>query len=133
MLALAIVGLTGCATISHHQFSEPAKDWQTRSGQLMYRNVKTTLIGDVVVRLSGSGDFELTLSKGPGVNLLVIRQDASFAEIKGPLARQGWSGSVDHAPPQLRGWVGLREKLIHAKDGQPVRYTAGGETFLLRF
>ena len=99
----------------------------------MYRNAKTTLIGDVVVRFSQDGDFELTFSKGPGVNLLVIRQDATFVEVKGPLARQGWSGPVDHVPPQLRGWLGLREKLIQAMDRQSVRHTSGAETFLLRF
>jgi hypothetical protein len=32
----------------------------------------------------------------------------------------------------LRGWLGLREKLIHSQD-QSVRYTAGNETFLFRF
>lgn len=133
IIALVIVDLAGCATTSRHQFVEPSRDWQTRSGQLMYRNAKTTLIGDAVVRFSENGGFELTFAKGPDITLLVIRQDAAFAEVKGPLARQGWSGPVDHAPPQLRGWLGLREKLIHAKDGQPIRHTASGETFLLRF
>src|SRR5437762_5062971 len=80
-LVVCIVALTSCATTSTHQFAEPARDWQTRSGQLLYRNPKTTVIGDVFVRFSGNGDFELTFSKGPGVNLLFLRQDASFAEV----------------------------------------------------
>jgi hypothetical protein len=42
----------------------------------MYRTPNTTLIGDVLVRFSKSGDFELTVSKGPGVTLLSLRQDA---------------------------------------------------------
>ena len=42
------------------------REWQARSGQLLYRNARTTLIGDVLVRFSKSGDFELTFSKGPG-------------------------------------------------------------------
>jgi hypothetical protein len=125
--------LTACATISQHQFVEPARDWQARSGQLLYRTQKTTLIGEVLVRFSKSGDFELIFSKGPGVTLLVLRQDANFAEMKGPLARQGWSGPIDRAPPQLRGWLGLRDEFLHGKDRRSIRHVAGAETFLLRF
>jgi hypothetical protein len=134
--------LASCATMSRHQFAQPSRDWQIRSGQLLYRNARTTLIGEVFVRFSKSGDFELTFSKGPGVTVLTLRQDANFAEVKGALARTGWSGPVDRAPPQLRGWLELREKLIHAKEpalsdsrmgGQSIRHTTGAETFLFRF
>lgn len=97
----------------------------------MYRTDKTTLMGDVLVRFSKSGDFELSLSKGP-VTLLTLRQDASFAEVKGPFAKGGWSGPVEQAPKPLRAWLGLRDKLIHSQD-QSVRYAAGNETFLFRF
>jgi len=133
LIALLIVDLAACATVSRHQFAEPTRDWQARSGQLLYRTQKTTLIGEVIVRFSKSGDFELTFSKGPGVTLLVLRQDATFAEVKGPLARQGWSGPIDRAPPQLRGWLELREKLLHAQDRQSIRHVDGAETFLFRF
>jgi hypothetical protein len=124
--------VTSCATTSHHKFSEPTANWQTKSGQLMYRTATTTLTGDVLVRFSKSGDFELTFSKGPGVTLLSLRQDASFAEVKGPFAQARWSGPIEQAPKQLRGWLGLRDKLIHSQD-RSVRYTAGNETFLFRF
>src|SRR5947199_3376617 len=90
VVALAIVDMTSCATTSRHQFAEPTPDWQVRSGQLLYRAPKITLIGDVLVRSSQTGDFELTFSKGPGVTLLMIRQDASFAEVKDVLAHGGW-------------------------------------------
>jgi len=133
VIALAIVDLTNCATTSRHQFTEPVGGWRVRSGQLLYRATGTTLIGDVLIRSSKSGDFELTFSKGPGVTLLMIRQDASFAEIKGPLARSGWSGPADRAPQQLRGWLGVRDKLIGSQDRQSVRYVAANETFLFRF
>ena len=87
IVALLILDLTGCAILSPHQFTEPSNDWQTRNGQLMYRTAKTTLIGEVFVRFSKSGDFELTFSKGPGVTLLTLRQNNSFAEAKSfPLA-----------------------------------------------
>jgi hypothetical protein len=116
-----------------HQFGEPKADWQTRSGQLLYRNPRTTVIGDVIVRFSKAGDFELTFSKGPGVNLLFLRQDVGFAEVKGPLAAGGWSGQIDRAPEQLRAWLELRDRIVHAKDRHQVRHVSGSETFVFRF
>jgi hypothetical protein len=133
ILVILFLSVTSCATLSHHEFSEPSAEWQTKTGQLMYRGPKTTLIGDALVRFSKTGDFELTVSKGPGITLLSLRQDASFAEVKGPFARGGWSGPVEQAPPQLRGWLGLREKLIASQNRRTVRYIAGNETFLFRF
>jgi hypothetical protein len=50
-----------------HQFLEPTPDWQAKVGQLQYRGARTSLIGEVLVRYSSKGDFELTFSKGPGV------------------------------------------------------------------
>jgi hypothetical protein len=99
----------------------------------MYRSAKTTLIGDALVRFSKTGDFELTVSKGPGVTLLSLRQDAAFAEVKGGFARKAWSGPVEQAPPQLRGWLALRDQFIHAPDQKTVRYIRGHEAFLFRF
>ena len=133
IVALLILDLTGCAILSPQQFTEPSNDWQTRNGQLMYRTAKTTLIGEVFVRFSKNGDFELTFSKGPGVTLLTLRQNSSFAEAKGALARRGWSGPIEHAPKQLRGWLELRDKIIHAQDRPSLRHVSGKETFLLHF
>ena len=133
ILALAIADLTSCATMSHHAFVEPAKDWQTRSGQLLYRGPKLTLIGEVLVRFSKSGDFELTFSKGPGIALLALRQDAHFADVKGALARMGWTGPVERAPKPLRGWLELRDAFLRSPDRQTLRHVAGTETFLFRF
>ena len=133
LLAIACFCVTSCTTISSHEFSKPTSDWQTKTGQLMYRTPKTTLIGEALVRFSKTGDFELTVSKGPGITLLSLRQDAAFAEIKGAFARQGWSGPVAQAPPQLRGWLGLRDQFIRAPNQKTVRYAVGNETFLFRF
>jgi hypothetical protein len=125
--------LASCAMISRHQFAQPSQDWQARSGQLLYRTAKTTLIGEVFVRFSRNGDFELTFSKGPGVTLLLIRQDAVFAEVRGALAGPGWSGPAIQAPKRLRPWLGLRDQLILSQNRQSVRYVAGPESFLFRF
>jgi hypothetical protein len=125
--------IASCATISLHKFSEPTTGWQTKTGQLMYRRAKTTLIGEAIVRLSKTGDFELTVSKGPGITLLSLRQDAGFAEFNASFTDQHWSGPTSRAPPQLRGWLGLRDQFLRTPNQKTVRYVSGSETFLFRF
>src|SRR5437763_13037165 len=98
---------------------------------------------DVLVRFAKAGYFEITFSKGPRVTLLALRQDSTSAEIKGPLAGRGWSGPIDAAPQQLRGWLELRDKILDAlaaaspsgggSDRHQVRHVSGSETFLFRF
>src|ERR1700720_4600488 len=112
-------GLTSCETM-RHQFAGPALDWQARNGQLLYHGRKTTLIGEVLVRFSKAGDLELTFTKGPGVPLLEVRQDANFARVSGPLARGSWSGPTAQAPTRLRGWLELREVLIASGEKKSV-------------
>ena len=131
--AITVFCVTNCATSSSHPFSNPTSDWQSKSGQLMYHTPNTTLIGEVLVRFSKDGDFELTVSKGPGITLLSLRQDATFAEVKGGLAGHGWSGPVTQAPPQLRGWLGLRDRFLQESGRKNLRYAAGNETFSFRF
>jgi hypothetical protein len=130
---ITAVCLTSCASVSHHQFSEPGAGWQTKTGQLMYRRAKTTLIGEAIVRFSNTGDFELTVSKGPGITLLSLRQDAEFAEFNANFTGQRWSGPTAQAPQQLRGWLGLRDQFLRAPNQKTLRYAAGNETFLFRF
>lgn len=123
--------LTSCQTTSTHQFASPAMDWQSKTGQLAYKGMRMSLIGEVLVRYSKADDFELTFSKGPGVILLHLRQDANFGSVEGPLARGRWSGPVSQAPERLRGWFGLREKIIHG--GSSIQSAHGAENFNLRF
>lgn len=130
LLLLALI-CAGCATTSTHQFATPNDSWQTRSGQLAYRGTKISLIGEVLVRYSAAGDMELIFSKGPGVRLMSIRQDAQFASAEGPLARGRWAGPIADAPARLRGWFSLREKII--AGGSSVRTASGAENFNLRF
>jgi hypothetical protein len=125
--------LTSCAPISQHRFAEPAAGWQTRTGQLMYRTATATLIGEAVLRFSKTGDFELTVSKGPGITLLSLRQDSDFAEFNANFTGQHWTGRVAQAPTQLRGWLALREQFLRAPNQKILRYVSGSETFLFRF
>ena len=132
-LSIGVCCLTSCATVSHHQFAEPTAGWQAKAGQLMYRTPKTTVIGETVVRFSKTGDFELTISKGPGITLLALRQDSGFAEFNATFTSQRWSGRVAQAPPQLRGWLALRDQFLRAPNQKTLRYVNGSETFLFRF
>ena len=129
-----------CSSTGPTIFSDPAlhvpvaaPDWQARNGQLLYHGKRTTLIGEVLVRFSKTGDFELTFTKGPGIALLEVRQDANFARVSGPLARGSWSGPSAQAPARLRGWVQLRELLIASGEKTSVRHSAGADTFIFRF
>lgn len=133
LLFITAVCLTDCASVSRHQFAEPATGWQTKTGQLMYRTAKATLIGEAIVRFSKSGDFELTVSKGPGITLISLRQDAGFAEINASFTGQHWSGPTASAPSQLRGWLALRDQFLRAPNQKRLRYASDGETFLFRF
>jgi hypothetical protein len=91
------------------------------------------LIGEVLVRFSKQGDFELTFSKGPGLTLMMIRQNASFVRATGPLARGSWSGPTANAPARLRGWLELRELLLRAGDQKSPLHVLGAEKFLFEF
>jgi hypothetical protein len=100
---------------------------------LQYRGPKTSLIGEVLVRYSNKGDFELTFSKGPGITLLTVRQNDKFVRVSGPLARGSWSGPPNDAPARLRGWVSLRELFLHTHDRPLVRQTVGPDRFTFAF
>ena len=132
--ALLSVGLTACqTTMPARQFAEPATGWQTKSGQLAYTDQRMSLIGEVLVRYSKSGDFELTFTKAGGITLLTVRQDANFAQAEGPLARGRWSGATAEAPARLRGWFQLRDKIVNGRRMTSIRHDAGEQSFTLRF
>ena len=125
--------LTSCESVSQHHFAQPATGWQIKSGQLMYRTPQATLIGEALVRFSATGDFELTVSKGPGITLLSLRQDAGFAEFNANFTGQRWSGPTAQAPAQLHGWLGLRDQFLRTPNQKTLRYVSGNESFQFRF
>ena len=130
LIVIIALFLDGCAA---HQFAQPSHAWTARNGQLSYRGPKTSLIGEVLVRYSNRGDFELTFSKGPGVTLLTMRTDPTFARVQGPLARIPWSGTIQQPPARAAGWLTLRAEVLNHPDKNIVRVNEGAETFVLRF
>ncbi len=129
-ICLFLLTLASCQSTAP-RVATPTADWQTKNGQLSYKGLKISLIGDVLVRYSKDGALELTFSKGPGINLLVVRQDKDFASARGPLARGGWSGPTAKAPLRLQGWFGLREQILSGRNS--IETTSGRERFNLRF
>ncbi len=129
--ALCAIAFASCQTTSTHQFAAPTNAWQTRTGQLAYKGSRISLIGEVIVRSSPDGAMEFIFTKGPGVTLMHVQQDAQFASAEGPLSHGHWSGPVAKAPVRLRGWFGLREKIL--AGGPAIQVTEGAETFRLRF
>lgn len=130
--AAAILALlfTSCAI---HQFALPSREWTTRSGQLAYHGKKRAIIGEVLVRFSNRGDFELTFTKGPGVSMVTMHTDAQFARVQGLLVGLPWSGPITHPPERARGWLALREEILRGPRNQTFRARAGGESFIVRF
>lgn len=130
--ALCALVCAACQTTTPiPEFAPPTSTWKTKTGQLAYRSPKTSLIGEVLVRYSPNGEMELSFSKGPGLNLLVIRQNAEFARVEGPLARRPWEGRVASAPERLRGWLSLRTGIVAGRPS--IQETVGAESFHLRF
>ena len=132
LLLLSSFCLTSCASF-RHQLVIPTPEWQSRVGQLQYRGPRTSLIGEVLVRYSKDGDFELIFSKGPGVILLTVRQDEQFVRVSGPLARGSWSGPPNETPERLRGWASLRTLLLRSSNESLIGKTFGAESFTFAF
>jgi hypothetical protein len=133
LASLCSAVLPGCQTPL--AFPEPAPDWQTHTGQLHYRSATgRSVVGDVVVRRSPRGDFQLAFSSGPGFPLLRLWQLGDNARAEGAVARGSWQGRREKAPGALRGWLQLRE--VFARSGAPAKgqtLTLGGDQFAFHF
>jgi hypothetical protein len=125
-----ILAAAGCAT---HQFAPPDRTWTARNGQLAFHSKKRTVIGEVLVRFSSRGDFELTLSKGPGLILFVMRTDSGFARVEGPLAGVPWSGPLAESPGRALPWLKLRDEILRVPQQKTVHVNEGSESVVLRF
>jgi hypothetical protein len=128
--AVVALFLAGCAI---HQFAEPSRAWTTRNGQLSYHGKKRSIIGEVLVRFSNRGDFELTFTKGPGVSMLTMHTDPQFARVQGLLVGLPWSGPIAQPPARARGWLALRAEILRSPQAQTFQAGTEDESFLARF
>lgn len=107
IVACLALMLLGCQT--PQAFPTPGADWTTHTGQLQYRSAEgRSVIGDVVLRSSPAGDFQLDFRSGPGFPLLRIWQSGASARAEGVFARGTWQGRAAVAPAPLHGWMQLR-------------------------
>lgn len=106
LLATVLLALAGC--LSAPDFPTPGASWQTYTGQMHYGGTRS-VIGEVVVRRSGTSDFQLAFSTGPSVPLMRVWESGDRARTEGALSRGAYSGSPERVPSHLRGWMALRE------------------------
>jgi hypothetical protein len=115
---------------------------KVRTGQVHYSSPGRSFVGEFWLRES-PGNFQLEITKGPGIPLMSVR------EIAGKAARfegggRSWQGAPDRAPQQLQSWFSLDEALAGHSGGAAwtVKKTGGqtvvtfpgtGEWFVFHF
>ncbi len=127
--------LPGCASFGHNNaFPSPGADWQSFQGQLLYRNAAgKAIIGDVVIRRSQHGDFQLEFQSGPGFPLMRLWQSGDLARAEGVFARGAWQGSASKPPRHLKGWFKLRDRFANQAHPTHLAFDQNGEHFVFHF
>jgi len=96
--------LPGCSTGIFPEYN-PAG--QNVAGQMLYEGKKRTFVGDFTVRQSPT-DFALDVTKGPGMELILIRESEDNL-VRVEALNHTWQGDPRHfVPAQVRNWVALR-------------------------
>ncbi len=128
----AALPLTGCQTASG--FPQPAANWQTFQGQLRYSSGTTgkSVIGDVVIRRSPLGDFQLEFQSGPGFPLMRLYRSGDQVRTEGVLARGSWQGAAEKAPKPLLGWASLPTAFA-GHQHKRLDVTLAGDHFVFQF
>ncbi len=104
-----LLALAGCQST---RFPAENPNAQTLIGQMFYMSAKRSFVGDFTARMSAS-DFQLDITKGPGVPLLSIHESGdTLARFEG--MGHSWQGNPQHfVPGQLRSWLALRDVLLN--------------------
>ncbi|MEA3187334.1 MAG: hypothetical protein QOD99_1164 [Chthoniobacter sp.] len=107
LLSLSIL-LAGCTTA---QFAPSSAGAKTMTGQMRYAGAKRTFVGDFTARVSAT-EFQLDVSKGPGVALLSVHEsNGTLARFEG--GNRAWQGNPQHfIPGQLRSWLALHDVFL---------------------
>jgi hypothetical protein len=116
IVVLWALALLGCQSVS--ELSGLGPEAKTRIGQLRYATSKNSVVGDIVLRSLTAGDYDLSFSK-TGVSVLQLQTRGGNMTATGLMARGGWSGPADHAPPSLKPWAMLKEVLPYFDTNVP--------------
>lgn len=103
--AAVLTTLSGCATGIFPAYNPAGRNV---GGQMLYAGKKRTFVGEFTVRQSPT-DFALDVTKGPGMQLILIREnDDNLVRVEA--LNHTWQGNPRHfVPVQVRNWVALRE------------------------
>ena len=113
----ALLLLGSCQTPT--AFPEPTAQWETHVGQLQSTAAGKSVIGEVVVRRSGTENFQLSFSSGPGFPLLKLWASGESGRAEGVLARGQWQGLLSQAPSQLQSFTRLPEVFAAISPERP--------------
>jgi hypothetical protein len=102
---LALI-LSGCQTVN--ELPGLGSNAKRHDGQMVYQTPRTSIAGDVILRTSPSGDYDLVLLKG-GVQVLQVQAHDDQLVASGLFARNGWTGPLDRAPGPLKSFALLKQ------------------------
>jgi hypothetical protein len=100
----AVLALPGCVSSIFPAYNPAGRNV---AGQMLYSGKKRTFVGEFTVRQSPT-DFALDVTKGPGMELILIRENGdNLARVEA--LGHTWQGDPQHfVPAQVRNWVALR-------------------------
>ncbi len=103
--AALLAALPGCVSSIFPEYNPAGRNI---AGQMLYVGKKRTFVGEFTVRQSPT-DFALDVTKGPGMELILIRENGdNLARVEA--LNHTWQGDPRHfVPAQVRNWLALRE------------------------
>jgi hypothetical protein len=111
---LALI-LSGCQTVN--ELPGLGSNAKRHDGQMVYQTSRTSIVGDVILRTSPSGDYDLVFLKG-GVQVLQVQAHGDQLVASGLFARNGWTGPLDRAPGPLKSWALLKQVIPYFDSTQ---------------
>jgi len=111
---LALI-LSACQTVN--ELPGLGSNAKRHDGQMVYQTPRTSVAGDVILRTSPNGDYDLVLLKG-GVQVLQIQAHDGQLVATGMFAGNGWTGPVDRAPGPLKSWALLKQVIPYFDSTQ---------------
>lgn len=138
-LLAAVCGFVGCQTTP---LPDPEIGGHIRTGQMRYSSAERSFVGEFSMRVS-PGEFQLDVSKGPGVTVMSLREVArAGARVEG--GGRTWQGAANRAPKAVQSWLALDDVFAgRPGDGSwtatkrgaqtTVHFPVTGERFVFHF
>lgn len=126
----AALGMTGCTTVTLPEFAPT----ESRRASVSVKGDVGTLEARGVFERDQAENVRITIESNEEEMLTLARVPGGWAAV-GPLAKGGWEGHPDNAPPYLAGWVVLGEAFEAAThmDGRKAEYRSGRLSVVFTF